>query len=173
MPAGAFNMSSSAIAELLDLIRRGDAGAAEELVCIFLPGARFLIQRRLGKSDVDGEARSALATVIRGIESDVSITPQLLTRMIRQFIQQRFSPNKRPGDPPSAEPDGAAIQAAADILGHLSPIERDALRRCYVLGESPEAFVGGLKLTLDEFRAIRSRAREEFAARRPKATYAA
>lgn len=166
-------MSSSAIAELLDLIRSGDARAAEELVRFFLPGTRFLIQRRLGKSDVDDEARSVLAAAIRGIESDVSISAQQLTRMIRRFIQQRFSPNARPGEPTCDKSNGPAIQAAADILGHLSPVERDALRRCYVLGESPEQFVGGLKLTLEEFRAIRSRAREEFNARHPKATYAA
>src|SRR5713226_1691899 len=161
------------LAELLDLIRTGDAGAVEELLRIFLPGARFLIQRRLGEFDVDGEARSVLATAIRGMQSDASIGPEQLTGMIRQLIQQRFAPGARPREATSTGSSAPATQVATEILGHMSPVERDALRRCYVLGESPEAFVGGLKLTLEEFRAIRSRARAEFSQRNPKATYAA
>jgi len=144
----------------LDLVRAGDPIAAAEWMRTFLPGTSFLIRRRLGKTEVEAEARSVLEAALAGVRADGSLTADQLTGMIRRLIYQQFPAEA----PPTEGPDAKRIQAAQKILSKMSAVERDALRRCYVLREAPEMFLSGLKLTIDEFRAIQTRARAEFSA---------
>jgi hypothetical protein len=151
---------STPLKKILDLARAGDDTAAAEWMRTFLPGACFLIRRRLGKADVEEEARSVLEKAIVAVQADASVTAEQLPGMIRGLICQRF-----PAEAGSTEcSDPERIQAAKKVLNKMLPVERDALRRCYVLGEAPESFLSGLRLTIDEFRAIQTRARAEFSA---------
>jgi DNA-directed RNA polymerase specialized sigma24 family protein len=149
---------------MLDPMRSGDPDAAADWLQTFLPGTCFLIRRRLGKPDVEPEARSVLEAALQAGQTDGSVTAEQLPGLIRRLITQRFPEKSREYTLASS----AAIKAAARTLSKMSPLERDALRRCYVVGEAPESIVSGLKLTLEELRKIQSRARAEFSAAKPK-----
>jgi hypothetical protein len=159
------------LAKLVGLIHAGHAGAAQQLHRILYPGVRFLLRRRLGRNDVDREAESVLETAIRTIQTDTSVPADGVPQMVRRLIQQQC-----PGQPkPATETgDGAgpSQKVVEGILDGMSPVEREALRRCYVLGEAPETFLEILRLTLREFRAIQVRARAEFSSRNAKSNVA-
>lgn len=148
------------LAELVKSIREGVAGAQDELRRIFYPGARFLIQRRLCRQDVDSEVRLVLDAVGLRIRADISIDGKSLPGLVRQTLGQCIPAGTQAGTKNGA--DRPALTIAAGILKSLSPVERDALTRCYVWGQAPESFLNSLKLTPDQFRAIRVRARTEF-----------
>lgn len=149
----------------LQFVRAGDQNASAAWLSTFLPGARFLIRRRLGRADVEEEARSVLAVALDAAQADPSLTPEQLPGLIRGLIHQRF-----PAEPGSKEPiDSNRVKAARRVLKKMSRVERDALKRCYVLGETPESFLNSLKLTMEEFRQIQNRARAEFGATESKA----
>jgi hypothetical protein len=152
------------LAELVKSIRDGVADGRAGLHRIFYPGACFLIRRRLGRYDVDAQVQSVLGAVFRKIREDDSVNGRNLPGLVRQILVQSF-PASTNGNVGKDGIERPSVTVAARILEAMSPVERDALRRCYVLGEPPESFLNNLKLTPDQFRAIRLRARTEFSAR--------
>jgi hypothetical protein len=150
------------LTELADGIRAGIPGAAEELYGALYAGVRFLIQRRVGSTNVDRQVRSLLDAVVQSVQEDAS-AGSVIT-LVRQLIARRFpAGSSQPAEAPTA--GGHGVEAAARVLEQMSPRERDALRRCYVLGEARESLLKALNLTPEEFRAIQLRARAEFNAR--------
>ena len=87
-----------------------------------------------------------------------------VARLVRQLIVRRFPVRLKESN---QDPRGSGTKAAERILKRMSSVERDALRRCYVLGEAPESFLRELKLTPDQFQALQCRARAEFSAKGP------
>jgi len=158
-------------AELLGLIRAGHAGAVRQLHRFLSPGVRFLLQRRLGRNDVDREAQSVLDAAIHTILTDISVQAGEVPRMVRRLIQQECLGQTKPAAETGASA-GPQQRVVEGILDGMSPVEREALRRCYVLGEAPESFLETLRLTPHEFRAIRGRARAEFSSRKAKTNVA-
>jgi len=150
---------------MLDLIRTDDPAAAAEWLQTFLPGTCFLIRRRLGKPDVEAEARSVLDDALREVQADNSVTAEQVPGLIRRLICQRY-PAK--SSEYTGSSNGVSVKDAERILNKMSSVERDALRRCYVLGEAPELILSGLNLTPGDLQKIRSRARAEFSASKPK-----
>ena len=149
------------LAELVKSIRAGVADAHVELRRIFYPGACFLIRRRLGRQLVDSHVQSVLDAVSRRIREDISIDGRSLPGLVRQTIALCVPTSPAPKLTKNGA-DQPALMIAAEILQSLSPVERDALRRCYVQGEPPDTFLNTLRMTRDEFRALRLRARNEF-----------
>jgi len=149
------------LAELVKSIRDGVADGRADLHRIFYPGACFLIRRRLGRYDVDAQVQSVLGAVFRKIREDDSVDGKNLPGLVRRILVQSFPANTN-GNVGKDGVDRPAVSVAAGILEAMSPVERDALRRCYVLGEPPESFLNTLRLTPDQFRAIRLRAWAEF-----------
>ena len=156
------------LAELVGLIH---AGATQQLHRIISPGVRFLLRRRLGRNDVDREAESVLETAIRTIQTDTSVPADGVPQMVRRLIQQQCPRQPKPATEPG-DGAGPSQKVVEGILDGMSPVEREALRRCYVLGEAPETFLETLRLTLREFRAIQVRARAEFSSRKAKSNVA-
>ncbi len=157
-------------ADLLRLIRAGHAGAARQLHRLLTPGVRFLLQRRLGRNDVGREAQSVLEAATQIIATDISVISDGVPGVVRRLIQGQCTGQTKPATDSGA---GAGPTATApQILEGMSYVEREALRRCYVLGEAPESFLETLRLTPQEFRAIRARARAEFSSRKTKSNVA-
>jgi len=152
------------LTKMLEPIRSGSRSTPTDWLETFLPGACFLIRRRLGKHDVDAEARSVLDAALLEVQADDSLTAEQIPGLIRRLICQRY-----PGKPYeyAGNSNPARVKDAKRILSKMSPVERDALRRCYVLGEAPELILSGLKLTEEQFRRIRSRTRAEFSVVKP------
>ena len=159
---------STGLAALVDGVRGGDREAAEVLHSILAPGVRFLLRQQLESGDIDHESSLLIEAAIREIQSDVSLRASDVLSMVRKRIRQR-SGRKSAGTElsPAIGAHGPAIRLAQDILGRMSTVERDALRRCYVLRQRPEIFLQGLGLSPEQFRAIQSRARSEFNASKP------
>jgi len=157
------------LAELVNAVRSGDQDAVGEFRHLFYPGTRFLIRRRLGSVDVEQQVTEVLDFVVRTIQEDHSVGSATVTALVRQSIGDRFPTTQR--NPASrAISEDAAVASAKGVLEGLSPVERDALRRCYVLRQPPESFLQALKLTPDQFRAIQSKARTEFTSRHSRKT---
>jgi hypothetical protein len=158
-------------AELLRLIRAGHAGATRQLHRILTPGVSFLLRRRLGRNDVAREAQCVMEAAIHAIQTDVSVRPDGVPRTVRRLIQEQCTGHNKPATETGAS-EGPPATLPAGILDGMSPVEREALRRCYVLGEAPASFLESLRLTPQEFRAIRARARAEFSSRKAKSNVA-
>jgi hypothetical protein len=159
------------LAELVGLVRAGHTGAAKQLHRILSPGVRFLLQRRLDWNNVDCEAESVLEAAIRTIQTDTSLPADGVPQMVRRLIQQQCPGQHNPATE-TGDGAGPTQKVVEGILDGMSPVEREALRRCYVLGEAPETFLETLSLTLREFRAIQVRARAEFSSRKAKTNVA-
>jgi len=159
------------LAGLMGLIHAGHAEAARQLHRILSPGVQLLLRRRLGRKDVAREAQSVMEAAMHIIQTDTSLQPDGVARMVRRLIQQQCPGQTKPDTETSANA-GPRQEVVEGILDGMSPVEREALRRCYVLGEAPESFLETLGLTLREFRAIRVRARAEFSSRRAKTNVA-
>jgi hypothetical protein len=164
-------VDADGLASLVDGIRAGDREAAQALRGMLAPGVRFLLRQRLQSGDIDRESGQLVDAAIGEIRSDLSLRAADVLRMVRKRIQQR-SGRKSAGIEvrPATGADGSAVRLAQDILGRMSTVERDALRRCYVLRQRPESFLQGLDLNPEQFRAIQSRARAEFNSSKPSKT---
>jgi len=152
------------LAELVNAVRAGNPKAVEELQGVLAPGVRFLIRRRLIGGGADPHVRSVLDAAVLAIREDPSMASGNVARLVRQLIVRRFPARLKES---TGDPRGSGSKAAERILKRMSPVERDALRRCYVLGEAPESFLRELKLTRDQFRALQCRARAEFSSKGP------
>lgn len=162
---------STGLGALMDRIRVGDREAAEVLRGILAPGVRFLLRQRLESGDIDYESAVLIDAAIAEIQSDLSLAAADVLSMVRRRIQQR-SGRKSAGTElsPATGAQDPEVRLAQDILGRLSTVERDALRRCYVLCQRPEIFLQGLHMSPEQFRAVQSRARAEFNSRKPTNT---
>jgi hypothetical protein len=162
-PVSAPPPGDARLAELVDAIRASNSNAVGELNDLLAPGVRFLIRRRL-TGDADPHVRSVLDAAVRAIREDPSMASGSVVRLVRQLIVRRFPVRLKESN---RDPRGSGTKAAERILKRMSSAERDALRRCYVLGEAPESFLRELKLTPDQFQALQCRARAEFSAKGP------
>ena len=156
-------VDAAGLAALVDRIRAGEHAAAETLRGILAPGVRFLLRQRLESTDIDHESGLLLDAVIHEIESDLTLRGADVLRMVRRRIHLRCG-RQSAGIERAQGPD---LRVAQDILGRMSAVERDALRRCYVLHQRPEIFLQGLALSPEQFRAIQARARAEFNSGKP------
>jgi hypothetical protein len=149
--------------ELMNAIRRGDQRALEEFHRTISPGVRFLLERRLGKGHADETMGVVIETVVREIRADVSLQPGALLSFVQTKIHQEADSrrNEREAGKPGAQPPGG-LRIAQGVLDRMSPLEQDALRRCYVAREPADKIMARLSLTPDQFLALKLRARAEF-----------
>jgi hypothetical protein len=163
-PVSAPPPADARLAELVNAVRTGNSNALEELHDLLAPGVRFLIRRRLTGGGAEPHVRSVLDAAVRAIREDPAMASGNVARLVRQLIVRRFPVRLKESN---QDPRGSGTKAAERILKRMSSVERDALRRCYVLGEAPESFLRELKLTPDQFQALQCRARAEFSAKGP------
>jgi len=163
------NLEAPDFAELLRLIQARDAGAARLLHRVLSPGVCFLLRRRLGRNDVDRQAQSVLETAMHIIETDISAQadgiPRIVLRIIQRVCAGQVSPAAGTGTLPWKRTVGG-------ILDAMSSVEREALRKCYVLGEFAESVAGTLRLRLNEFLFYQSASKGRIHVRKAKAQVA-
>lgn len=149
--------------ELMNAIRSGDQRALEKFHRSISPGVRFLLERRLGKGNAEETMGLVLESVIREIRADVSLQPAALLSFVQTTIHQEADGRRNePGAAePGAQPPGG-LRIAQGVLDRMSPLEQDALRRCYVVREPADKIMACLNLTRDQFLALKLRARAEF-----------
>jgi len=158
------------LTRLVELIRSGNVSAAEELKRLLQPGVRFLIGRRHIAGDMEAEVHWVLDAALHRMESDPGIDGAGVPRVVRQIIQQRYARKPQSNEIPAGDVSAGVVEAVQATLGLLTPIEREALRRSYILGEGPELFLHKLQMTPADFASLRVRARAEFHSRRTAST---
>lgn len=159
------------LSEVLRGIRAAERDAVEELDRLLAPGIRLMIRRRDSHHDAQLEAQSVIEAAVREIQADLSLDAAAVVRLVRQLVQRRFPANGRPvATPGNWEPGlvGRGVDVAGKVLEQMSLIDREALRRCYVLGETKESILDGLNMSAERYRVIKSRARAAFNAEIPQ-----
>ena len=147
------------------MVRAGDPFGLKQFQRVFSPGVRFLIERKLGKPAVEKEAQAVFEMAVQEIRNDPSVDSRTAAKLVRRSILERVERHRRleANDLP-ATPLAEGLQAAEHVIEQMSPLEREALRRCYVLGERPQEIAQKLGFKEKDLRSIQSRARSEFSA---------
>jgi len=122
-------------AELARRIQTGDQTAIQTFGSMFLPGIEFLLRRKLGKWAVATEAARVVAAAVQEIEAASPVQKANLSQMVIRTIHSLFSSASR-GVEPLAE-ETPMENLANSVLAEKTHLEKDILRRYYVLGEPP------------------------------------
>ena len=177
-------------------IRAGDEDALAELYRIFGPGVRFYLSHQLRRQDVDDKVHDVFITVITAIKAGQLRDPSRLSGFIRTIAQRQVAhflsePGRRKEqslEDVQAEPEDSILDPEQESIDHqrrqmigrifkaLPEIDRQILRRYYFDGQQPELICRELKITENQFRVRKHRAKQRFteltreAMRRKKST---
>jgi RNA polymerase sigma-70 factor (ECF subfamily) len=169
---------------LVHRIQSGDPAGLEELYSIFSTGIRFYLYNQLGPQDLDDRVHEAfLATTmsirrgdLREPERLMGYVRTMLRRQVAAQIDRAMTARRKYVDPKSGpiwdrrpDPERAAIarqtdQVARTVLDSLARKDREILARFYLLEQTPEQICRALGLTPTQFRLLKSRAKQRFAA---------
>ena len=144
--------------QLADRIRGSDPDAPGEWVNLQWRAAWLLLRRRLGAAATPELARAALAEAVLEVRSGTLDGPRHLVAWLSGFAarHETVSATRLSNH---ASPLALQISRLADALRNCDPRDRDALRRYYFDGQTPEQVAHDLGLTDDEFRKVRVRLR--------------
>jgi len=180
--------------ELVERVRRSDASAVELLYGIFRNGVRSQVSRQIGPQTLDDVVHDGFVTVFQAVLRGRVREPDRLMGFVRTVMRRRVGAHIQEavqrrrlesGDlaflfREQPDPERLAIARQRNDITHrvlllLSSRDREILVRFYLCGESPPNICAEMKLTKDQFRLLKSRAKARFAkagkrwmAQRPK-----
>lgn len=130
------------LAELVRRIEIGDLAAIRDLHSTFAPGIEFLLRRKLGKSSVSTEVAAVLAAAVQQVQSSSTLS---LCSTVAHAVDRLFPPLTPDIDTDFADPSREGVALA--VLAERPPVERDILRRYYVLRESTATIRSRLRVS--------------------------
>jgi DNA-directed RNA polymerase specialized sigma24 family protein len=139
-----------------DLLAGARAGDIEMTVAVqekLKPGIRVLLSRRALNETEDVVMERVLSAVVDAIRAGEIRTRAELARVARLAISNHLAPRC-----PVARQSWTANPSAA-LNNHLTPRERDMMRRFYVLAQDPVEICREMGVPLDEFTRVKSLAR--------------
>ena len=160
---------------LITCIAEGDPAACGELYCLLQEGVRFYLLRRGAADRVDDlvhevfvRALTAIRTsrpqrlvpYVLGIAKRVaseSLADVMNSRLNRPLLSQDAVADRTP-ELLRREQERRDLLLAA--LRELSARDQELLMRFYVRDQAPAEICGAMNLTLDQFRIIKSRAKQ-------------
>jgi len=145
------------LAELVRRIQIGDQAAIRDLHSTFATGIEFLLRRKLGKSSVSTEAAAVLETAVQEIQSSSTLN---LRSAVAHAVNRLFPPRTPGIDTDVADPYRQDVAHA--VLAARPPLERDILRRYYVLRESTATIRSRLHVSSATIEKALAGARAEF-----------
>jgi DNA-directed RNA polymerase specialized sigma24 family protein len=152
--------SDEGLAELVRRIQSGDQAAIREFRVIFSAGIEFLLRRTVEKQAVATEAAGVLEAAVREIRESSQAEPVNLRRTVANIIHLRFGAAESDTE---AQASGSSDARLADsVLAKRTPLERDILRRYYVLGESPDTIQADLRVGAQTVEQVIASARADF-----------
>ena len=119
------------LAELVRRIQAGDQTAIQDLHSQFATGIEFLLRRRLCRSSVSVEVASVIEAAVQDIQASSTVNPG---RVVAQAMRRLFPVVVADIDSGLADPSRERV--AHSVLAERPPLERDILRRYYLLRES-------------------------------------
>jgi DNA-directed RNA polymerase specialized sigma24 family protein len=144
-------------AELVRRIQIGDQAAIRDLHSQFTTGIEFLLRRNLRKSSVSTEVASVLEAAVQEIQSSAAVN---LRRVVAQAIHRLFPPLTADIAPDVADPSRERV--AHSVLAGRPPLERDILRRYYLLREPTVTIRRRLRVSSGTIEKTIARARADF-----------
>jgi len=170
-------------AVLVQRIRNGEPSAMEELYRVFSKGIRFFLCRQLGPQDLDDKVHDIFMIITESIQNGELREPERLMGYVRTVVRRqvaahievavharRNQTDLEYGDALSdhhANPERNLIdrqntQLARRILNSLNERDREVLVRFYLEEQRPTQICREMKLTENQFRLIKSRAKARF-----------
>ena len=171
-------------AQVVECIRRGEQGAQEELYAYFGKGVRYFLLRRLGNDELEDRVHDIFLIVTEAIRNGELRDPARLMGFIRTVvrrtiagvIQGKVNSRIRYSDPAEVgfsladwrlDPEKSAQQeqrtdAVRRLLKGVSRRDREVLRRFYVEEQSQEQICLEMRLSYNQFRLLKSRAKTRF-----------
>lgn len=167
---------------LVEQIRRGDDAGTKELYRVFDKGIRFCFLRQLGIQELDDRVHDTFVVVLRAIQQGDLREPERLMGFVRTVVQrqvaacirrvhsrreeQGFEVSGHMVDQQSSPEQRAAFEEKVElmrgVLRELSAKDRDILTRYYLHEETQEQICQEMKLTVTQFRLMKSRAKARF-----------
>jgi len=117
---------------------------------------------------VDAEAKSLLDAALVNILGQPALEAAAVPEMVRKIIDETYprACGRTSQAAGASTPEWSrGTKIAKRILKRMPAVVQDALKRSYVLGESPEAILADLGLAAEDLREAKSKARAEFAAK--------
>ena len=169
-------------AAVVEQIRAGDPAGEEALYATLMGGARFFLRRRTRSHDVDDLVHNLFLTVVDGIRSGKLREPERLMGFVRVILVRQGSAHAKnlakSGAPlqgeiarelqdPDPGPEDLLIErqkrdVMRRLIRELRPRDAEVLRRFYLNGENEERIRSAMNLTANQFRLLKSRAKERF-----------
>jgi RNA polymerase sigma factor (sigma-70 family) len=166
-------------------IRAGDQGAVEQLYRSFQGGVRLLLVRQVGAQELEEHVHDTFLLVLAAIRGGEVRNPACLPAFIRTVMKRRVA-NHIGGlvrarrdfvdvHTQFALPDGRQsseerlslqeqVALMREMLCQLRGQDREILERSYLDGDPVDRICADLRLTHDQFRLRKSRAKSQFAA---------
>lgn len=170
--------------QLARRVQSGDGLAMQQLYDLFAKGIRFLIFRHLGPDDLDDKVHDAFLVITQAIRNGDLRDPSRLMgyvhtvvrRLIAGHIEKTVGLRRRRAefdetdellcdsrpDPECAAMRRQRIEIARSVLKAIPRRDREVLVRFYFREQSPEEICLALKLSPNQFRLIKSRAKQRF-----------
>lgn len=169
--------------ELVERIRRGDAGGMEELYTLFSGGIRFYLCRQLGAQELDDKIHDAFVIVVQAIRRGDLREPDCLMgfvrtvvrRQVAAFIESAIQTRRNQADlesglciydgrsnPEEDAIDRQHVEIMKSVLCSISPRDREILTRFYLLNQTQQQICSEMCLNDTQFRLLKSRAKARF-----------
>jgi RNA polymerase sigma factor (sigma-70 family) len=171
-------------ADVVDRIRQGDSAALEELYTYFGRGVRYFLLRRLGNDELEDRVHDVFLVVAAAIRNgelrDPARLPGYVRTVVRRtiagVIQESMNSKVSYMDLESGmfsiadwrlDPERHAVENERDdmvrrLLSGVSRRDREVLRRFYMEEQSQEQICREMRLTYNQFRLLKSRAKARF-----------
>jgi RNA polymerase sigma-70 factor (ECF subfamily) len=171
--------------EVAERIQQGDQSAMEELYRVFAKGIRFCLCRQLGSEELDDRVHDTFLIVVQAIQRNEIREPERLMGFVRTVVRRQVASYiglavRSRRDEASLDIDlrvpdtrydlelGLAwrqkVELMKEVLGTLSPRDREILTRFYLREESQESICADMHLSETQFRLLKSRAKSRFGA---------
>jgi len=165
-------------------IREGVPSGMEDLYGIFGKGVRWMILRQLGPEELDDKVHDCFIIVAQSIQNGDIREPERLmgyvrtivkrqiathieTKMYRRHTEADFedaapSISDYSDDPEKALWERQRADIARRVLQGISKRDREILNRFYVLEQTQDQICSDMKLSYNQFRLLKSRAKQRF-----------
>ena len=146
---------------VIQRLRTGDDSAVTDLVSLLEPGALFLLRRAAGEDrrHSDTVLRILLRTAEQARDGRIRDGHELCQATVRAVRVAASACAARSAAAPA--PASPALPDLSRVLSGLDDLEREVLRRHYVLRHEPDVICERLGISPDRFAAILTRARRK------------
>jgi len=179
VPGCGSGLDGASAAELVERVRRNEAGAIQELYAVLVQFSRYQFRREVERAEQNDRVHDLFLSVLDSIKQDELRDPRSLMGFVRtlgrrqaaQHIKsamrlrrrQREAPlwphRERPPGPEERLLERERSMLVEKALARVSELQREVLVRFYLLGQSKERICREMNLSQTQFRLVKTRAK--------------